>query len=796
MAASLPLRGRRPDLLPRPGSRDVYDDDNLIGRLIARLRPDEGFIALALVMLLAGTMAWSISNARWILGRDDLTAFLIWVALAAAGWGYVASKLPIAPWVAHAIGSIVGAFVLIEVVGSILPGATPGLVGWFKATADSVTQAYLDLAWRHHLSTLQYGHFCLILGVVVWGTAQAASYDIFGYHRAVNGVLLLGVVFLVNMSLTVNDQYQALVVFSAAALALLLLAHAADEQAGWIRHRIWRGGDFRAPHLQGGLAFATLAICGAIGLTTVASSAPLAGSLASVGQNFSDAATWLSGFLPSGGQTRYQPSADFGTMSPVSSSFHVGLSNVFTVGVPNADIGFHWRLVSYDTFQSTGWSVGPSTQDEVIAGGTLDGGTLDLVNSSTPGRTQVSYVVHVQDSSLKHLVVANEADSVNVAVQRSVIGTSPSDLNVVALSSDATDYRVSSYIPAISFSGGGLTEWLLEHAAKAYPTGLLDRYTQGVAFVGAPGHQLLREIASWAKSQGNPFNDEYDVAKAIQAYLQSSRFTYKTDITGDIARCTGLSAVDCFATIREGFCEQYATTMTMLMRLDGYPARYVQGYLPGHLDPNTLIEQITSQQKHAWVEVYFPTYGWIPFDPTGGSVGQPTILTVGSAVSPSPFASEPAGPSDSGAAAKTSSATPGVNHGGAAAGDNGAGPVIIGISATAGAGTLLVILWLRRARRLARPDAAYRSVVSLASRLGYRPKPSQTVLEYTGMLAGVVPRAREPLEVVATAAVEVAYGRRELGIDRLVKVTEAQRRIRGALLRLFFRLPRFRRVRR
>ena len=89
------------------------------------------------------------------------------------------------------------------------PGATPGLTGWFQATASSVAQAYLDLTWRHQISTTQYGHFCLIIGIVVWGTAQAAAYDVFGYHRAINGVLLMAIILLANMALTEQDQFPA-----------------------------------------------------------------------------------------------------------------------------------------------------------------------------------------------------------------------------------------------------------------------------------------------------------------------------------------------------------------------------------------------------------------------------------------------------------------------------------------------------------------------------------------------------------------------------------------------------------
>jgi hypothetical protein len=778
----------RPEVFRPRGEGSDYEDTRLIDRIVDRMRPDEGWLSLPLVLVLTGTMAWSIADARWILGRNELTSFLIWVGLAAALWGYLSARLDLSPWLAHALGCVVGAFILIEAVGASLPDATPGLAGWFHATATSVTQAYLDLTWRHQIATLQVGHFCMFLGVIVWGTAQAASYDIFGYHRSVNGVLLLSVVFVANMALTIQDQLGGLVLFSAAALMLLLLAHAADERSSWLRHRIWRGRDFQAPHMQGGLAFASLAVAGSLILTTVASSAPLASTVKGLGSNFQDAISGLSGYLPNGGTSRYQPSADFGNTAPISSAFHESSHDVFTVRVSTGTVAIHWRLVAYDTFQTVSWSVGSSSyQDEVVAGGTLDAGTEDLVGSTTPGRKAVSIVVHVQDTSLKHVVVANEPDTVNVGVKRTLIG-GPANPNVVWLTSDATDYTVASYAPDLDPNGAGLTEWRLSHAGTAYPPGLLARYTQGVNLVGSDGKALLAEIASWAKANGNTFDNEYLVAKAIQNYLQSSRFRYNADITGLISRCTGLSTVDCFAFIREGFCEQYATTMTMLMRVEGYPARYVQGYLPGALAQNTLIQQVTSQQKHSWVEVYFPSYGWIPFDPTGGGVGQPTVLVPGVALaSPSP------GPSvnPSGAIVTPRPTKLPTPDAGSTSGDSGPAGLLIPTGLGSILALALFVLWRRRPRRLEEPATVYTNLVKLASRLGYKPQPTQTVYEYTGMLADVVPKARDSLGVVAMAAVEVSYGRRRLGSERLMTLAAAQHVVQQALLRLLLRFPRF-----
>jgi hypothetical protein len=84
-------------------------------------------------------------------------------------------------------------------------------------------------------------------------------------------------------------------------------------------------------------------------------------------------------------------------------------------------------------------------------------------------------------------------------------------------------------------------------------------------------------------------------------------------------------------------------------------------------------------------------------------------------------------------------------------------------------------------------DDAYRSVSRIASRLGFAPRPTQTVYEYAGALADELPMVRPELETVAQAKVEVAYGGRTLGDDRLGGLREAYKRLRVHLFRLMLR---------
>ena len=102
----------------------------------------------------------------------------------------------------------------------------------------------------------------------------------------------------------------------------------------------------------------------------------------------------------------------------------------------------------------------------------------------------------------------------------------------------------------------------------------------------------------------------------------------------------------------------------------------------------------------------------------------------------------------------------------------------------------MFMTWRRGPRGQTSPDRAYGSVTRLAARLGFGPRPNQTVYEYAGALAEVLPEARPQLETVAQAKVESTYGRGLLGADGLQSLRDAERRLRVVMLRLLFRRDR------
>ena len=140
--------------------------------------------------------------------------------------------------------------------------------------------------------------------------------------------------------------------------------------------------------------------------------------------------------------------------------------------------------------------------------------------------------------------------------------------------------------------------------------------------MGDHARKLEAKIKSSAKSQA-PF----DLATELVDELHTAPFKYSVDVSN--LPCEAISTTECFATYMTGFCQYYATTMAVLMRDMGVPARIVEGFLPGTVDRNSGNETIPFSSAHAWVEVYFPGFGWTMFDPTGGGLSQVAPLPSG-----------------------------------------------------------------------------------------------------------------------------------------------------------------------
>jgi protein-glutamine gamma-glutamyltransferase len=114
----------------------------------------------------------------------------------------------------------------------------------------------------------------------------------------------------------------------------------------------------------------------------------------------------------------------------------------------------------------------------------------------------------------------------------------------------------------------------------------------------------------------------YDKAVALEAYFQNG-FEY----TLELPRTAREATLDAFLFERRaGHCEYFSTAMAVLLRSQGILAREVNGFRGGQWSEFGQYLAVTQNEAHSWVEVWFPGYGWVPFDPTPSGSGSVTAL--------------------------------------------------------------------------------------------------------------------------------------------------------------------------
>ena len=109
--------------------------------------------------------------------------------------------------------------------------------------------------------------------------------------------------------------------------------------------------------------------------------------------------------------------------------------------------------------------------------------------------------------------------------------------------------------------------------------------------------------------------DRYDTVLALTTYLQRT-YHYSLQLS---PVPQGRDPVDWFLFgVKTGYCEQFASAETLMLRSLGIPARLATGYSTGDYDPVLDQAVVRERDAHAWVEVWFQGHGWVPVDPTPG----------------------------------------------------------------------------------------------------------------------------------------------------------------------------------
>jgi len=329
----------------------------------------------------------------------------------------------------------------------------------------------------------------------------------------------------------------------------------------------------------------------------------------------------------------------------------------------------------------------------------------------------------------------------------------------------------------------------LAGAGDAYPRWLGSRYLAIPEAVTERTRSLTETVVIEAGAE-TPF----DQAWAIQEHLRTS---YAYDLNPPIGE-NGEDVVDYFLFESQiGRCEQYASAMVVMLRSLGIPSRLVSGYRTSD-EVNDVGQYVfREKQAHTWPEVFFPGYGWIPFEPTASfdrfdyesndmTAATPTPETEGD---PPPATPPPAVDVTE---TPVGEATPPVSPA-LVQPDRDGGSTPRSVIAVAGAillvGTAFLLLRLRGNPRGLMPAAGlYAALLRVGSRRGVRTTTSTTPQEFGTALSRALPQAGPAIATIVDAYHWEQFGPPAEREARLGRAREAWRLVRQGRWR--YRLPR------
>ena len=124
--------------------------------------------------------------------------------------------------------------------------------------------------------------------------------------------------------------------------------------------------------------------------------------------------------------------------------------------------------------------------------------------------------------------------------------------------------------------------------------------------------KLPQRVVDLTKTVVRGKESQYEKALAIELFLR--RIPYSIAIPPPPA---DKDAVDYFLfEAKRGYADYYASTMVVMLRTVGVPARLAVGFATGRYDVAQRRFVVTEKQAHTWPEVYFAGLGWIPFEPS------------------------------------------------------------------------------------------------------------------------------------------------------------------------------------
>ncbi|WP_431028152.1 transglutaminase TgpA family protein [Lysinibacillus sp. LZ02] len=298
--------------------------------------------------------------------------------------------------------------------------------------------------------------------------------------------------------------------------------------------------------------------------------------------------------------------------SRLGGSFEGDDTVVFYVHAPERQ---YWRVETKDLYTGKGWE---STSDLYSLFEITDGNVMNSVGYNEQGdrkRADVFPAVVGKAYVLQPYGITNfSTEQLGITLQFNRI-TERLTTKLGSMDTPVDSYSIRYSTPEYSY-----TELKTPVTASELST-VDEHYLQLPAELPERVRQLAFDITQNHKTG-------YDKARAIEQYFKRNGFTYDTK---DVAIPTeAQDYVDQFLfETKIGYCDNFSTSMVVMLRSIGIPARWVKGFAngteTGRFDEELRVFEIENNDAHSWVEAYIDGVGWMPFEPTIGFVNQADI---------------------------------------------------------------------------------------------------------------------------------------------------------------------------
>lgn len=557
-------------------------------------------LSLWLMGLLIGLLHWSLSEARWV--SDNKAGYIGALWLGGLVGALLAASRFRARW-AWAYSLFLSLCFVGQTIGQIWPASFPN-GDWL----GDMHLRLLTLTLRVHgwgVALIQSnpihdtGLFVVVVSVMAWHASAWLAWGIGRWRNALVAVLPLGLLLALNVHLD-GQPLTPLWLFLGVVVALV-------ARTGFLRaHTDW---DRRGVDYPDGLGMDWAA--SALVLALVIGGAARVGPLVGTPQGWRVINNWLQRASAQVADTTADIFADVNPPPANRQPLLASAANLEQIGTPLDQRPItvfwvtvsdppppppeshqpnprphYWRNAVFDTYLGAGWRRA-TIRDELENPPTF----------SFDGRYSLHQRFEMEALHDEDLFAVNMP--ISATGEATLRFLAPDGSPVLVSRATTSIYEVVSWATDLNADQ-------LNAASTEYPETIRAVYLQVPETLPQRVRDLARQITSGAATP-------YAKAVRLQTYLRETR-PYQLDVPPPPP---GQDAVDYFLfNASGGFCSYYASAMAIMLRAEGVPARVVTGYATGEFNYELNAYRVPASAAHAWVEVYFPKYGWVEFEPT------------------------------------------------------------------------------------------------------------------------------------------------------------------------------------